>query len=474
MENSMKKIICIFLALCLCFSMAGCNGNGGSGTEPDVPEKPSQGELQQQAFEKADEYVGRMTLEEKIGQMFLMDADRLVEGSGSVTEASPELLEKIQRYKIGGVVFGAQNIQSAQQITGLTGQVRQSVEAAAAVSGGAVVIPLYIGTEEEGGGDNSIAAGTDTITSTGYVSPAEMGENMTVTQLQNTGEVIAAELDGLGFNLNFAPAADVAQEGIPVAERTVSEGVRSVVGEKPQYTNKPGKKLSKSKQKKKWKAYQSKLKEYNKKYKACMEAYAEQNYNAGCFGTDQDKVGEAVAAIITGMHKGKENGICTVLKMFPGISAVARYHRLAEREIDTGLSKLRRENLAPFAAGIDAGTDFIMVGHVIVSKVDEETPASLSKTILTDMLRDEMGFNGIILTEQLDVPVITNRYTTKQAVVAAVQAGADMIYNPDDLEVAISSVQQAVIAGEIEENVIDQAVLRILQNKFLRGIWKEA
>lgn len=474
MENSMKKIICIFLAFCLCFSVMGCNGNEGSGTEPDVPEKLSQGELQQQAFEKADEYVRQMTLEEKIGQMFLMDVDKLVEGSGSVTEASPELLETIQRYKIGGVVFQAQNIQSAQQIMALTSQVRQSAEAAAAVSGGAVVIPLYIGTEEEGGGDNSIAAGTDTITSTGYVSPAEMGENMTVTQLQNTGEVIAAELDGLGFNLNFAPAADVAQEGIPVSERTVNEGIRSVVGEKPQYTNKLGKKLSKSKQKKKWKAYQSTLKEYNKKYKACMEAYAEQNYNASCFGTDQDKVAEAVSAIITGMHKGKENGICTVLKMFPGISAVVEYHRLAEREIDTGLSKLRRENLVPFAAGIDAGTDFIMVGHVIVSKVDEGTLASLSKTILTDMLRDEMGFNGIILTEQLDVPVITNRYTTKQAVVKAVLAGADMIYNPDDLEVAISSIEQAVIAGEIEENVIDQAVLRILQNKFLRGIWQEA
>lgn len=470
----MKKIVCIFLALCLCFNLAGCNGNGGSAAEPDAPEKPSKSEQQQQAFEKSEEYVKRMTLEEKIGQMFLMDADRLAEGSGAVTEASPEFLETIQRYKIGGIVFGTQNIQSAEQIKGLIQQVRQSADAAGTVSGAAVAIPLYIGTEEEGGGDNSIAAATDTITSTGYVSPAEMGENMTVNQLQNTGEVIAAELDGLGFNLNFAPSADVAQESIPVAERTVNGGVQSVVGEKPQYVNKSGKKLSKSKQRKKWKAYQSKLKEYNKKYKACMEAYAEQGYNNSCFGADEDKVGEAVAAIITGMHKAEGNGVCTVLKMFPGISSVARYHRLVDREMDTGLSKLRRENLTPFAEGIEAGTDFIMVSHVTISKVDEGTPASLSRTILTDMLRDEMGFNGIILTEQLDVPVITNRYTTEQAVIRAIQSGADMIYNPDNLEVAISSIKQAVIAGEIEENVIDQAVLRILQNKFLRGILKEA
>ncbi len=73
-----------------------------------------------------------------------------------------------------------------------------------------MTIPLYIGTEEEGGGEKSIAASTETITSTGYVSPAEMGKNMTESQLENTGEVIAGELAGLGFNLNLAPAADVA------------------------------------------------------------------------------------------------------------------------------------------------------------------------------------------------------------------------------------------------------------------------
>ena len=158
--------------------------------------------------------------------------------------------------------------------------------------------------------------------------------------------------------------------------------------------------------------------------------------------------------------------------MFPGISAVAGYHKLVGREIDTGLSRLRRENLAPFSAGIDAGTDAIMVGHVTVSKVDSSAPASLSKTIMMDMLRDEMGFDGIVLTEQMDVPAITEQYTTDQAVRQAITSGADMIYNPEDLEVAISSLRQAVMAQEIEEKVIDQAVLRILHNKLLRGICK--
>ena len=107
-----------------------------------------------------------------------------------------------------------------------------------------------------------------------------------------------------------------------------------------------------------------------------------------------------------------------------------------------------------------------------VSKVDSSAPASLSKTIMMDMLRDEMGFDGIVLTEQMDVPAITEQYTTDQAVRQAITSGADMIYNPEDLEVAISSIRQAVMAQEIEEKVIDQAVLRILHNKLLRGICK--
>ena len=179
MVEMMKRITCIFLVFCLCLSLAGCgSGEEGQGEDIQGPEKVSEEELDRQAFQKAGEYLKQMTLSEKIGQMFLVDADKLVKGKETVTAVSPELLQTIGEYKIGGVVFGKRNIQSAEQITSLIRDLNQSVAA-----GEELKIPLYIGTEEEGGGRNSIAAATDTITSTGYVSPAEMGKNMTEGQL---------------------------------------------------------------------------------------------------------------------------------------------------------------------------------------------------------------------------------------------------------------------------------------------------
>lgn len=461
----MKRIVCFFLILCLCLNVSGCKSQDKEGGEADAPKQMSEAEKEKQALKEAGVYVKGMTLEEKIGQMFLVDADRLVKGDKPVTDISPELLGTIEKYKIGGVVFGRQNIQSADQIRNLVQEIRQKIAASAAMD-----IPLYIGTEEEGGGENSIAAVTDSITSTGYVSPAEMGKNMTEVQFENTGEVIAEELTGLGFNLNLAPTADVIQQEQPVDERSVRHGAVSVVGQKPVPEDLTGKKISEKKQKRKWRAYQKKLKEYNERYDAVIQAYTEENYGESCFSEDGDRAGEAAAAIVKGMHAAGESGICTMMKTFPGICSVARYHKLANTEIETGLSRFRRENLVPFSAGIDAGTDMIMVGHVTVAKVDKEAPASLSRTIMTDMLRDEMGFEGILVTEQMDVPVITNQYSTEEAVIRAIKAGADMIYNPQHLKEAVSAVKQAVASGEIEEEVIDQAVLRILKSKLLRGI----
>ena len=467
MVEMMKRITCIFLVFCLCLSLAGCgSGEEGQGEDIQGPEKVSEEELDRQAFQKAGEYLKQMTLSEKIGQMFLVDVDKLVKGEETVTAVSPELLQAIGEYKIGGVVFGKRNIQTADQITSLIRDLNQSVAA-----GEELKIPLYIGTEEEGGGRNSIAAATDTITSTGYVSPAEMGKNMTEGQLENTGEVIAGELIDLGFNLNFAPTADLIGEEVPADRQAVSECTVSAIGEGPEYPVINRKKISKKKKKKLVKAYQKRLQEYNAKWDAFLNVWIEDDYNSSCFGDDEEQVGEAAAAMIKGMHAVGDRGICTVLKMFPGIAPVAKYHTLVNTKIDTGLSRLRRTNLSPFLAGIQAGTDFIMVGHVALSKVDQDVPASLSETIMTDLLRSEMGFEGIIVTEQMDVPVITNAYSTEQAVVRAISSGADMVYDPEDLQAALSSVQQAVLDQKIEEEMIDQAVLRILYNKIRRGIW---
>lgn len=460
----MKKITCIFLVVCLCLNLAGCSS--GSENEKEGHAK-SEKEWQEEALERAGKYVKKMTLDEKIGQLFIVDADKLLKGSEPVTELSPELLKAIETYQIGGIVFGSQNIRDAAQITALTAGIRDATGAE-----GVIKVPLYIGTEEEGGGEKSIAVKSDTITSTGYISPSEMGENMTETQFEDTGEVIAGELMELGFNLNFAPTADVVEPERLVDMQAVQDSVTAVIGERP-VDIPPAKKLSKAKRKKRHREHNKSVQEYDAKYDAFLKKYTEDQYKQSCFSDDKDKTGQAVMAMVKGMHAVGDNGICTVLKTFPGISSVARYHKLVNTEIETGLSRLRRVNLAPFSDGIDAGTDFIMVGHSSLGKVDKGTPSSLSSTIMTELLRSEMGFEGIIMTEQMDVPVITNEYTTEQATLRALVSGADMIYDPENLEEAISAVKSAVIFGEIDEKMINQAVLRILQNKILRNIYPE-
>ncbi|MCM1244365.1 MAG: hypothetical protein NC293_01830 [Roseburia sp.] len=453
----MKRITCIFMVVCLCLNLTGCRDGGGQGDGQDAATDSGANVMSQsEAFREAERILKKMSLDEKIGQMFVVSIDKLTEGEEPVTGITDELRSAVETYRFGGIIIGNRNITGVQQLKEMTGTLS-----------GYLDIPMYIGTQEEGGGENSIAAHNDEITATGYTSPAEMGKNMSEGQLEDTGEVIAKELSELGFNLNLAPVADVAENAKAVDADAVSGSAVSVVGEPPRY-EKPAKKLSKKKKKKHADAYQKKLQEYNKALSDFLAAYQETVYAESCFSSEEDKVSEAVGAMVKGMHVGR---IATVLKTFPGIASVAEYHKLVETHIDTGLSRLRRVNFEPFAAGIDEGTDFIMVGHVCLSKIDKETPASLSRTILSDLLRKEMGFEGMIMTEPLDVPVITSQYTVRQAVIKAVMSGADVIYDPADIDEAFFALRQAVMFNEIDEKRINQAVLRILQSKLQRGIY---
>lgn len=461
----MKKILCLFLVFCLCFSLTGC------GSEPESTEntKPESGaKTEDSALEAAAGLLKTMTLEEKIGQLLMVDVDKLVNGKKPVQEALPELLEALDKYKVGGLVFYDQNIKGVEQVQTMLRQIKEYVAASPQIR-----IPLYLATQEEGGGRNSIAAQNDEIRSTGYISPSEMGKNMTVEQLEDTGEIIGEELLNLGFNMNFAPVADVVEEEKTIDTSAVEESVVAVLGKEPEYIP-PAKKISKAKRKKKRRAYKKRLQAYQEKYERFVESYMENNYCDSCFDSDEEKVSEAAAAMIQGMHASHtEDGtnLCTVLKMFPGICSVAKYHKLVPVGIDTGLSRLRRVNFEPFAAGIDAGTDVVMVSHASLDKIDPQIPSSLSAVIMSDLLRKELGFRGIIMTEQMDLPVVTTRYTTGEAAVKAIASGADMIYNPENIEEAVNALRQAVQTEEIDEKVIDQAVLRILQNKILREVY---
>ena len=135
------------------------------------------------------------------------------------------------------------------------------------------------------------------------------------------------------------------------------------------------------------------------------------------------------------------------------------------------IDRLRDTEFKPFAAGISAGADFVMMSHVSVRSITQnEVPASLSSLMVKDILREELKFKNIIITDAMNMKIITKFYDAGQAALMAVRAGNDMILMPDDFAASCEALKKAVQEGELSEKTIDQAVARILSVKIRRGI----
>jgi len=138
---------------------------------------------------------------------------------------------------------------------------------------------------------------------------------------------------------------------------------------------------------------------------------------------------------------------------------------------ENSLMKLRSDEFSVYEEGIKAGADCVMVGSMSVSKITvKEIPAFLSTDIVTSILREELGFEGVVMTPPLNEGVITKNYTSEYVAVEAVKAGCDMIVMPENLEESYEALLSEVRSGRLDEKVINTAVCRILQNKIERGI----
>ncbi len=181
------------------------------------------------------------------------------------------------------------------------------------------------------------------------------------------------------------------------------------------------------------------------------------------FGTDSTQAASYVAALVEGLE-GSEVSAC--LKTFPGIVSEADTEQgMASIQSDT--DQLRTEEFPIFQAGIDAGADFCMISNVSAPNVTgDNTPCVLSSTVVTDLLRGELGFKGIVITDDFTDAAITEYYTAGEAVVKAIRAGVDMIYMPENFEDAYAGVLEAVNTGALTEDQIDQSLHRIYRVKY--------
>jgi len=263
-------------------------------------------------------------------------------------------------------------------------------------------VRLFVATDEEGGTVSRLNA-SGHIPATPIPSAQVIGETQDPQLAYETGRVIGEEMGALGFNMDLAPVADVLTN-----PRNVVIGTRS-------------------------------------------------------FGTQAQLVARMVAEEVRGLQSV---GICAVLKHFPGHGGTANDTHISTVVDPEPFSTMKRIALVPFERGIDAGASAILIAHVEYPDVTgSRTPASLSPAIVNHLLRRELGFNGVIMTDAMNMAAITKFAPPDEAAVDAIRAGCDIVLMPQDVPAVYRALLAAVRDGSIPERRLDESVRRILALK---------
>ena len=386
-------------------ALSGCAGDGSNGTGGPTGVDGSGGEgagdgqnpeaAAVAARAAVDERIGAMTLEQKVAQLFIVTPEALVEGVSQVTQAGDMTREGVTAHPVGGIVYFAQNLLDPEQTTTMLANVKQFYADAGNVA-------PFIAVDEEGGtvvrvADNEAFGAQD------VGDASALGSAGDTEAAKRAAEQIADYLMPLGFNLDFAPVADVVD---PLRSDTM--GLRS-------------------------------------------------------FSSDAAVAADMVRAEVEGFRDKKM--LCCA-KHFPGIGAAAGDSHEGAITIEATNEELETVDLVPFRAAIEAGVPMIMVGHVSLPNiVGDSTPAPLSSAVVQGMLRDSLGYTGIIVTDSLSMGAITDYYTPAEAAVAALNAGCDIPLMPERLDEAYQGVLSAVQLGELTEERLDESLTRILTAK---------
>lgn len=334
--------------------------------------------------------IAPMPLEDRVAGLFIVTPEA-VTGVGTAVTAGEGTQEALNKYAVGGLVYFSQNIKDKEQIM-------EMLSKTAVMS----KYPIFLAVDEEGGSVRRVGSSNIEVTEVGDM--ADIGAAGDTMAAYNAGAEIASYLYELGFNLDFAPVADV-----------VADASASAIGKRS-------------------------------------------------FGGEPGAVGDMVAAAVGGFQ---DTGISSCLKHFPGIGASSTDTHEGKVTLEKSLDDLRASEFIPFRSGIDAGAHMVMVGHVSMPGViGDDTPCSLSGEAVTNWLRGELGYNGIIITDAMNMSAITEYYSPDQAAVMALQAGVDMILMPDDFEVAYEGVLAAVRNGVISEERINESLKRIYRVKY--------
>ena len=355
-----------------------------SKAEPVTYESVAQSELSPE--EKVDKLVANMSDADKVGQLLMIG----IHGKTLNDDAKFMLNE----YRVGGIILFDRNMESKDQVKTLIADINKAGKSAG-------LTPLFLGIDQEGG---AVARMEDQLIK---VPPAEELGKAPIEQAASLAKQSGAELKDLGFNINFAPVADL---GLTYG-RSYSTNPDEVV-----------------------------------RY-------------AGAVGKAYD-----------------EAGLWYSYKHFPGIGKTD-----VDLHADTSIVPVSRETLLSEDTKVfvdlikqsKPNTYTIMVSHAMYPQIDSDYPASLSKAIITDWLRKDMGYNGVVVTDDMDMGALAKHYTFGDMAVQSILAGSDILlvcHEYEHMQEAYNGLMKAVKDGRISKERLDESVKRILLMKMSRGL----
>ncbi len=183
------------------------------------------------------------------------------------------------------------------------------------------------------------------------------------------------------------------------------------------------------------------------------------------YSDDFEQAAELVASAVRGFT---DAGVICCLKHFPGHGDTSTDTHEGAAVVSKSLDELRAGEFLPFVSGIEAGADMVMIGHITVTSVDPE-PATISKAIITDVLRGELGWDGVVISDSLDMGALAG-YDNGEVCVKFLEAGGDILLGIPDIETALTALEAAVTDGRLTESRIDESVQRVLELKISHGI----
>ncbi|MGW4562062.1 glycoside hydrolase family 3 protein [Streptomyces sp. NPDC004561] len=352
--------------------------------------------------------ISRMTLEEKVGQLFVMrvygasatapdqaDIDANLNELGVRTAA-----ELIARYRVGGIIYftWAHNTRDPHQIADLSNGIqRASLDQPRG-------LPMLIATDQEHGAVCRVGK-----PATLFPGAMAIGAGGSRSDAHTLGRVSGAELRAIGVNQDYSPDADV---NVNPANPVI--GVRS-------------------------------------------------------FGADPEAVAALVAAEVKGYQASR---VAATAKHFPGHGDTAVDSHYGFPVITHSRDLWEKLDAVPFRAAIAAGIDSIMTAHIQFPALDDSgDPATLSHPILTGILRGELGYDGVVITDSLGMEGVRTKYGDERVPVLALKAGVDQLLNPPSIDKAWNAVLKAVQDGELTEARLDESILRILRLKNRLGLF---